>query len=510
MIKFNVGENFTNVINCEDIGKWEGNVIFEGGTGTGKTYFVLNKFYEYCLKNKLRVLFICNRLQLADEVRLEIKDKGKSNIEVMTYQHIEDRVKNSIEIVGDYDWVVCDEFHHVLEIYDLYTDLSYKWIISHSAQKLFMSATCEGLFNLLIHSGQVKNEQRYYIPKDYSYVDQVIFYTRKSAYLDIIKDKLENTDDKLIYFTNSMIEAIELYEQFKEIATFFCSKWTKDTKAKKLLSENIGKLHNQDFEGRLLITTTALDVGISLSSYAIKHIICNIFDYSQLIQCLGRKRCINKGNHKYIEGLEDSCTYYIRNYPNGQLNIRKSNYLEEMALFKNDRSAFDSKYLNNREFKNPYINYNSMKGEWEINDIAYLKLLENEANLQLMMGWVDKKGNKIIGIGYKEFIIDKLDCPSSIVVDYEGFEQQKQKVILTNYLDGIVGEKLFKNEQKALRNQFEISGLKGKRTLGINTLNGYLKDCNMPYQIVNKQTSIRVSGKVKSKRYWQVIKEKDD
>ena len=65
--------------------------------------------------------------------------------------------------------------------------------------------------------------------------------------------------------------------------------------------------------------------------------------------------------------------------------------------------------------------------------------------------------------------------------------------MLTNYLDSCIGKKLFKDEQEELKSVFKKSGLTG-RTMGINTLNGILKDENLPYEILPKRT--------KSERYW--------
>ncbi|GAB4073687.1 hypothetical protein GCM10028778_11900 [Barrientosiimonas marina] len=44
------------------------------------------------------------------------------------------------------------------------------------------------------------------------------------------------------------------------------------------------------------------------------------------------------------------------------------------------------------------------------------------------------------------------------------------------------------------------------RSLGINTLNGYLKDNDMSYVISSKRSSKRENGKTKSFTYWIVGK----
>lgn len=77
--------------------------------------------------------------------------------------------------------------------------------------------------------------------------------------------------------------------------------------------------------------------------------------------------------------------------------------------------------------------------------------------------------------------------------------QAKDK--FSEYLCQIKGQKLFKEEQGKLKEQFrDILGLRD-RTMGINTLNGKLKDCMYPYNIISKQETSRQSRNYK-KRYW--------
>lgn len=510
---FESNNTFSDVISYDDISSWESNVIFEGGTGTGKTYFVLNTLSKYCLDNNMKILFLCNRTALANEVRDDLVKYNIKNIDVDTYQKIEDRIKKNTLINKEYDFVVLDEFHHVLEVYNIYTDLSFKWVMKHPAKKLFMSATCSGLFNLMVENGKVSPDNHYYIPKDYSYVDKIVSYNKKNAYLKIINELMQNTNDKIIYFTQSLEQAIELYKQYEDTATFYCSKWTKNEKAKELLKENEGKIHNQTFEGRLLITTTALDVGITLKDYSIKHIVANIYDYSQLIQCLGRKRIITEKDDKlWIEGKEDRCTFYIRNYSKRELNVyRNTKLIEQMKLFKNDREKYNELYLSDRTYNNKFIYYNKYKKEWERNEIAFLKLLSNEFDLDYMTNFEYKNGlgEDRYGVGYKYFILQKLNCSEDMAEIYEEHEAKINQNDLTLYLDYIVGKRLYKEEQKELKEKFEKAGLNA-RTLGIITLNGYLKDTKLSYIINAGKDWKRIVDGSKNlnygKTYWIVGK----
>lgn len=69
------------------------------------------------------------------------------------------------------------------------------------------------------------------------------------------------------------------------------------------------------------------------------------------------------------------------------------------------------------------------------------------------------------------------------------------ETVLIPYLDSIVGEKLFKDQQEELKEVFKRNGLNA-RTLGINTLNGNLKDRKLDFVIIPKKSG--------NKRYWML------
>ena len=46
-MEFKIGTKFNDVLTNEVIENWDGNVILDGATGSGKTYFIENNLY-YC------------------------------------------------------------------------------------------------------------------------------------------------------------------------------------------------------------------------------------------------------------------------------------------------------------------------------------------------------------------------------------------------------------------------------------------------------------------------------
>lgn len=48
-------------------------IILDGGTGSGKTYFVLNKIGKYAKECNCKILYLCNRSKLRDQTYGDIK-----------------------------------------------------------------------------------------------------------------------------------------------------------------------------------------------------------------------------------------------------------------------------------------------------------------------------------------------------------------------------------------------------------------------------------------------------
>ena len=63
-----IGESYKNWVNTK--------IIFDGGTGSGKTYFIINILGVYAKKNKKKMLYLCNRAELKEQI---IADAKKSS-----------------------------------------------------------------------------------------------------------------------------------------------------------------------------------------------------------------------------------------------------------------------------------------------------------------------------------------------------------------------------------------------------------------------------------------------
>jgi len=80
---------------------------------------------------------------------------------------------------------------------------------------------------------------------------------------------------------------------------------------------------------------------------------------------------------------------------------------------------------------------------------------------------------------------------------------------LEDKLDKLVGIKMFKDGQEKLisfmRDEL-FNGITDRHgTVKINTINGYFKDNNIPYEIESKKETIRKDANY-NKRYWILCK----
>lgn len=501
MKKFESDKKFGHVISDEEIEGWDGNVILDGGTATGKTFFIVNALSTISMLKGRKVLFLCNRDALKEQTIDDVEDGFAFNVDVFTYQHIEQSIRSNVKtsdaFITDYDWICCDEFHHVTETYNLYTDLSFEWIYNHPSKKIYMSATATSIFNQFIDEGHVSEDNYYHIPKSYSYVDKFYFYNKKEDIKEIIRDKLHNTEDKIMFFSGNMDYALEIYNEFKNDALFFCSKHTKNSAAKEILKEQGYPIQNETFNSRLLVSTTALDVGVNLFDKEIKHIVINMFDHNSMIQCIGRKRLVDDS---------DSCSIYIRNYNKGILNLfDKAKDLEELELFIWDRKEFNRKYISDRTYHNDFIYFDESIKDFKVNELAHLKLKQYQKEIYIMRDIeVEFKGKQIKGMGYKRFMMNKLGIKYEQTINYETVQKEQKELNLVEYLEANVGIELYKEQQAELKEVFKKNGLNA-RTLGINTLNGNLKDRKLSYIILSKRSDKWINGKSVTVRYWEIV-----
>lgn len=487
-----IGEKYKNWDNLK--------VILDGGTGSGKTYFVQNVLIPYAKLQKKKVLYLCNRRPLYDELLVEMKNH--INVDLMLYQVLQEHLRNN-DSIGHYEYIIADECHYLYTdaIFNEYTDLSYNFLLDQKNNVvIFMSATAPTFFRDLQQFKIVDKKNVFTVPKDYSYVKNVYFYDGDDL-VNVIDDIMQkHPNDKMIIFVNSMDRLKDIYDIYEEIAYCMCSKSTKRKEILELCTNDCIVQYKQEyitFDRKILIATKALDNGINIKDPAIKHVFCEIFDIDSAIQAIGRKRCI---------GENDTCNFYFKNY--GKRAIAR-------FLNKNEQQYNPvKKYLQN---KNDFLQ------ELKENNVDIREFARE--NRIMYTDWEDNEQIQINNVRYKKYRMDnniirrmRATTYQAVMNQYLGDElvsKIKELEIITaakdiffEYLLSVVGKKLFKEEQKVLKTKMRnFLGL-NDRTMGIGVCNGKLSDCQYPYTIISKQENSRQSSNYK-KRYWMIVPNKD-
>lgn len=241
-------------------------------------------------------------------------------IDVVTYQSIEERIKNgkwrSMENLKaeyrKYSYIVYDECHYfaVDSIYNTSTQLSYDFLTECFFDKtqIYISATMNCVRERIIKSSfnfhnmymqyYEKNRQmeiyEYLIEKEYSYI-HINTFNDISHLKEIILSTIKSYNSKWLIFVESIKEGKNLQKQLEESdnkihaedVVFIDAKFEQDEDAaKSVLELDEKKLINK----KVVIATSVLDNGVSFQDIMLRNIVVTADNKESFIQMLGRKR----------------------------------------------------------------------------------------------------------------------------------------------------------------------------------------------------------------------------
>ena len=465
-------------------------IIIASGTDTGKTTFIIEKLIPYAELQQKNVLYLVNRKSLYAQIKQRITEFG--HVKLLTYQGLQSLIRKEANITH-YDYIIADECHYFLTdgLFNQYTDIAYNWLRSQTENVvIYMSATGNNLFNGLLLSGIVQPNRYYSIPQTYENVESVYFYEKKQITRVIDNILVNDPDSKILVFVNSIKRLKEMYCNYGDKANYMCSRYNYE--AKTLTWIDYDCVQNCQYEKRILFCTKAMDNGIDLKDASIKHVFCEIIDIDSAIQAIGRKRPENE---------DDTYNLYFLKYNNRAIAKFKQN--EETDLLPviklmSDKEAFMQEYRHDRDLlRRNKILYGEMSegdtlGTIRINHIVRQKYeYDVQVFAEMMREGHDNVLLKVLGHGLR-----------AKVQTLEIKQAESDKFL--EYLQSVCGQKLFKQEQKTLKEMFKtILKLRDNR-MGINTLNGKLKDCGYKYTIVSGKENSRKS-EYWNKRYWMIL-----
>lgn len=294
-------------------------VFLHAGVGGGKSYFCKNVLYQLAAINHSKILYIINRKNPHDQFQKEISNADKDNlIHITTYQSLQKRLSYNSNVFNSYCYIVFDEYHRFIadSIVDEDTDILLPYIYESTAVKFFLSATPYGMDKYL--KKEFLRRGNYYItytlPSDFSMI-QIHTYRGINKVHQILQSAIK-TDEKVLMFSFNIKELYELSQQYSD-SLFICSDSNQDyaecidrnLKAKMIETETLPR--------RFLFSTTCMDVGFNLNDTNIKHIICNLDDIDQIIQCIGRRR---------IKDANEKIHVYVKDIPAREMSKKISNW----------------------------------------------------------------------------------------------------------------------------------------------------------------------------------------
>ena len=241
-------------------------------------------------------------------------------------------------------------------------------------------------------------------------------------------------------------------------------------------------LANEKFDSNILITTTCMDAGVNIVDEEVKHIVCDVEDYNTMIQCIGRKRLQNENDKIYV---------YIKTINNCKLGGKKGRLINKMKMADYLRKHTVEEYVNefNRKCDYNQIVYDETVGEdnkctKKINELMYFKCKLDIYDIDVMLKY--KK------YGFCKFIANKLGFYDDNGFTYTLIEEEKKQDELESYLEGLIGKRLNKKEQKELINKIDLRDCSRHLQKSISVINSYLIE-NYDYSVSNKR--IRIDGK---------------
>ena len=510
-------KKISDIISVEDIESWKGQqngiVFINSGTGTGKSYFIKNKLYNYCEQNGLKILMLVNRRltkdQFDNDIRKKNKDKPNKTIDIMTYQNVSTNHKD--KSFTDYDFIICDENHYFLTdaSFNRTTDITYDKVMDCNVPKIMMSAT-GSMMNKIIEKTHSNNIiAKYTIEQNFDFIQDITYFNRHDDLDEILKGFIKSKT-KAIVFVDSAKKAHELYQLNKKYSMFVCGensyerKYVDKAKLNKLIN-------NGKFDELFLITTTVLDSGFSIIDNNLSNIVVSVGDIDTAIQCIGRKRLSNK---------DDRVNIFIDMFDNNRLGGRASainRKLEPARLLKRSgEEAFVKRYSRVDVYGG--IIYDDLEelGDGQqivrkrINNIMYAKHQLDLVNYKEIINMNKSREDKD---GYAIMFNKSIDRDGEDIEQYISKKDIDFRSSVESLMKKLLGEKIYQGD-KSREVLISTIGLRDNaRNLcrGRNSINPYLREMRFPYSIQTERDNRRSVGDEVNenyrKTYWYIQEE---
>ena len=290
-----------DIIPTTEIENWNrgDNVCITAGTGVGKSYFIKTKLVEHCRKTDKRILFLVHRSILKEQIEVEIGEMGIGDVfKVETYQYVETlkRETDSRLALEYFDYIVADEFHYFLTdaTFNNSTEVSLKEILRANTVRIFMSATPNDINKYFIDFRRMEIKE-YRIEPKYDFIRSLTFIYGVDRVKEATYKTIERGKKTIIFTTSGRRYMNSLIQEFPSNIVY--SSKSNDGLYVSVDEKKIEKMIDErKFNEEVLITTTAMEAGVSLFDKDIETIIIDVREVSNIVQCLGRKRQVDEND----------------------------------------------------------------------------------------------------------------------------------------------------------------------------------------------------------------------
>lgn len=518
-----------------DFKQWiQGDVIkIQTPTGSGKTTWVLGTLRQEAIKKKSNIFYLYNRRLLGRQLQIELGQEigweGEQEelftirefdgIKVCSYQCLQKILtRNKFFGLSDCCYVVLDEVHYFLRdsLFQPEIALLLNWLqfsmLRNSVTWILVSATIENTWGFLkssisylnilaqgqggmqeIRAGVRKYFQgntyhilgfkphvlwEYTMAADYSEYDVYCFHQMESL-IPLIG---RVGSGKWLIFVSNKIQGRKIVSELQKALGGLLIQYLDSEEAREG-SEVLQQIVSQRrFLGKVLVTTSVLDNGISLHDPELTNIVVSTVFYDDFIQMVGRKRKEVGERINLFVPIKSSKELAGEIYLKFEKNLQYMNYSEfeiRNAVIR-DKDFF--------QYAQRFLYYDAQLGRFCLNPageyivsqtISFLQALKIEidkdpyAFVKLQLAWLGKA--PVISPGY---------C-------VETWNWQGQMVQICYLLEETLGYSMNKDEQEIFSTRLaELANVPKKwKTFGLNRINNFLEQQNFPYRVVAKVVS---------------------
>lgn len=495
-------------------------------TGCGKNHFIEKKLIPSAIQNRKKVLIVSNRIANNRQIKRNLiesignpKDLIRytdigidslknicTGIDVVSYQELAYEFVSLPNRVYSYDFIFCDEIHWVVEDsqFNSTTDLVLWGIIKKfaNATRIYATATPDVVIAEIIRREYASYRFDCYpvsripciyeIRKSYTFVKNCYMIEQYAELFETIK----SSNESWLIFVDSLEKGKELHSilEKNEVECSFVHSLSKQCSSTN--EEDLSYLlKNRKFRGKCLITTIALDNGISIMDKNLQNIVLYCSPKTTFLQMLGRKRIMDENdffnlyvmqpNYKKVSGI-------VQNIFTTYQNIQP---------FICGNKAISDLYVNG-QMKNVFAQsmFYALRQHLRLNEIAYLALLKNLSFWYEIYENIEE--NKTI---YYQYVIRWIG--HEIDSEYDIFLKQKRENALNkleSFLNSIEGKDIDKEGVVIFQNTLQelsinaFGDLYKNKSFGTSNVRKLLHEHELPFILETKPNKVWVFKRLKT------------